>query len=92
MHKSLGYMLKMWVLWAWCQSLFWFFAMPHGMWDLGFPDQGSNLYPLNWKHRILTTRPSGKSPEPVFLASPFVILIQMLQVRTLMMGNQNTGH
>ena len=26
-----------------------------------FPDQGSNSHPLHWKHRILTTGPSGKS-------------------------------
>ena len=25
------------------------------------PDQGSNLCPLYWKHRVLTTGPSGKS-------------------------------
>ena len=26
-----------------------------------FPDQGSNLSPLNWEHRVLATGPSGKS-------------------------------
>ena len=26
------------------------------------PSQGSNLHPLHWKHRILTTGPRGKSP------------------------------
>ena len=27
-----------------------------------FHDQGSNLWPLQWKHRVLTTEPPGKSP------------------------------
>ena len=31
------------------------------MWDLSFPNQGSNLYPLQWKHRVVTTGPPGKS-------------------------------
>ena len=35
-------------------------AMPWGMWNLEFPNQGSNLYPSHWKHRILTTRHPGK--------------------------------
>ena len=26
-----------------------------------FPDQGSNLSPLNWEHRVLATGPPGKS-------------------------------
>ena len=25
------------------------------MWGLKFPDQGLNLYSLQWKHRVLTT-------------------------------------
>ena len=28
-----------------------------------FPDQGSNLCPLQWKPRALTTAPPGKSPK-----------------------------
>ena len=33
------------------------------MWLEGsqFPDQGSNLGPLQWEHRVLTTGPPGKS-------------------------------
>lgn len=34
----------------------------------------------------------GRAPEPAFLVSIFVILIQMLQVRTMMMGNKSMGH
>ena len=34
------------------------------MWHAGseFPDQGSDLCPLQWKHRVLITGPSGKFP------------------------------
>ena len=28
-----------------------------------FPNQGLNLGPLQWKLRVLTTRPPGNSPE-----------------------------
>ena len=31
-----------------------------------FPDQGSNPYPLHWKFRVLTTRPSAKSLSLLF--------------------------
>ena len=31
-----------------------------------FPNQGSNLLLLHWKHRILTTGPPGKSHVKVF--------------------------
>ena len=30
------------------------------------PNQGLNRYPLQWKHRVLTTRPPGKSPDNKF--------------------------
>ena len=33
------------------------------MWDLKFPDQGSNLCPLHWNCRVLTTGLPGKSPS-----------------------------
>ena len=26
------------------------------------PDQGANLYPIVWEHRVLTPGPLGKSP------------------------------
>ena len=32
-----------------------------------FPDQGLNLGPLHWKHRVLATGPSGKSSSKLFL-------------------------
>lgn len=32
-----------------------------GMQDL-FPNQGSSLCPLPWKHRVLTRGPPGKAP------------------------------
>ena len=31
--------------------------------DLKFPDQGSNPCPLQWKCRVLTTGPPGKSQQ-----------------------------
>ena len=31
-----------------------------------FPDQGSNLGPLHWEHRVVATEPSGKSPYSFF--------------------------
>ena len=31
-----------------------------------FPDQGSNLHPLHWKHRVLITGRPGKSPSSLF--------------------------
>ena len=33
-----------------------------------FPDQGSNLCPLQWKRRVLTTGPPGKSPGVCLLS------------------------
>ena len=35
----------------------------HAMWHVGslFPNQGSNLRPLPWKHGVLTTGPPGKA-------------------------------
>ena len=27
-------------------------AVPHGMWDLSFPDQGLNLCPLQWRQSL----------------------------------------
>ena len=31
------------------------------------PDQGSNLCPLHWKHGVLITGPSGRTPQPGYL-------------------------
>ena len=42
-------------------ALFWLSIKQHE--GSQFPDQGSNLCPLQWKHRVLTTGPPGKSPE-----------------------------
>ena len=42
-----------------------------------FPNQGSNLHPLCWKHRVLNSGPPGQSPEPLFslvMTSSAVIL------------------
>ena len=40
-----------------------------------FPDQGSNLRPLQWKHGVLTTGPPGKSLEEVlFFLTPHIFV------------------
>ena len=39
-----------------------------------FPDQGLNLCPLQWKHRLVTTGPLGKFLQPVFLQMFFCLL------------------
>lgn len=36
-----------------------FFIFGCTVWPVGFPDQGSNLHPLQWKHGVLATRPQG---------------------------------
>ena len=38
----------------------------HGMWDLKFPDQGSNPCPLHWKYGVLTTGLLGKPLKYIF--------------------------
>ena len=40
--------------------------MPCSMWGSQLPNQGLNLCPLRWKHRVLTTRHPGKSPDNGF--------------------------
>ena len=43
------------------------------MWHVGFwfPDQGWTLHPLQWKRRVLTIGPEGKSPY-WFLSKQFI--------------------
>ena len=45
--------------------IFYFFFFGHAMQHMGsqFPDQGSNPCLLQWKLRVLTNGPPGKSPE-----------------------------
>ena len=45
------------------QPLIIFFFWPHCMWHAGslFPDQGLNLCPVQWKHRVFIAGPLGKS-------------------------------
>ena len=47
-------------------SFFFFLAAPHSMWN--FPNQGSNPYPLQWKRRVLTAGPPGKSLQHSWIA------------------------
>ena len=50
---------------------FLFFFFDHATWHAGssFPDQGSNLCPLQWKGGFLTTGPPGKSQEMLHLSN-----------------------
>ena len=43
-----------------------------GIW---FPDQGSNLGPLHWEHRVLVTGLPGKSMELVFYNYTWTIIL-----------------
>ena len=45
-------------------------ATLRGMQDLS-PDQGLNLYPLQWEHRVITTGLAGKSLEGFVLSAKF---------------------
>ena len=49
-----------------------FFFFGHAMQHAGssFPDQGSNLCPLQWKHGVLTTGLPGKFPRHFFFFVP----------------------
>ena len=40
-----------------------FFAVPRGIWDLSFLTRDGSCKLLHWKHRVLSTRLAGKSPE-----------------------------
>ena len=51
--------------------IFNYLAVRHGMWGLKFPDQGLNLYSLQWKHRVLTAGPPGKSQDSPLDTSSF---------------------
>ena len=52
---------------------FYFLAVPCSTWDFSFPNQGSNLYPLHWKHGVLTTGSPGK-PLSFFILKHYFLL------------------
>ena len=49
------------VQWKLYMGNFFFFFWLHHAACRNFPNQGSNPHPLQWKHRVLTTAPPGKS-------------------------------
>ena len=51
-----------------------FLAVPCSLQDLKFPKQGSNPCPLQWKHRVLTTGPPGKSLWGIFILTIIVFV------------------
>ena len=55
--------------------LFFFLVKPH-LWheESWFPNQGSNLCPLHWKHGVLTTGPPGKSQK--FISEIEILVLQ----------------
>ena len=48
-----------------------------------FPDQGSDPGPLHWEHRVLATRPPGKSLILYFLSGSYMeyAAIKVIKVR-----------
>ena len=44
-----------------------FILWPCSLWNLSFPNQDSNLHPLHWTCRALTTGLPGKSLPKLFL-------------------------
>ena len=55
--------------------------MPHSLRDLSSPDQGSNPCPLQWKHRVLTTGPPGKSRKSPVGSSLLLFPLVLVPVR-----------
>ena len=57
------------------------------MWHTGLqlPDEGLNLHPLHWEHKVLTTEPPGES---LFLHS----LFQQIRVQNLVLSSVDTGY
>ena len=45
------------------------------MWDLSSPARDWTCTPLHWKHRLLTTGPSGKFPRTAFLMQQHIPLV-----------------
>ena len=61
-----------------------FFGLTVQLMRYQFPDQGSNQCPLQWKRRVLTTRPSGNS----LLISKCILYLKILN--TLKSGGSST--
>ena len=63
-HGEISYLLLLGPEGFWVPfNQFFFFFFDHTSWHVGswFPNWGSNLRPLQWKHGVLTTGPPGKS-------------------------------
>ena len=81
-YDKLGFLFLLMSVWSSYIYIFFFFipfflvgATPHGMWN--FPDQRSNLCPLQQKCRVLTTELPGKS---LTLLAVFPLLILFAQL------------
>ena len=60
-------------------DLFWW----RSMWDLKFPDQGSNPCPLHWEHGFLTTGLPGKAPRFLDFKINFMFFLLHFEVLDL---------
>ena len=67
-HCSNGLKTALWMGCKVCPSFLFCFVFGLTEWRVvfRFPNQGSNLYPLQWKRWVLTTGEPGKSCIPVF--------------------------
>ena len=61
-----------------CLFVFWPHCVACG--NLSSPDQGSNPWPLHWKHGVLTTEPPVKSPETVLFDRQPCLSCQCLKI------------
>lgn len=65
--------------------LFFFFL---AAWHANFLDQGLNLLPLEWKHRVLTPGPPGNSLKNVFFIYKNLSVIKWICPRLRLMSIQ----
>ena len=87
-HREISYLLLLgpkgfWVLF---NHFFFPFFFDHASWHAGswFPNWGSNLHPLQWKHAVLTTGPPGTSLQFYVGFSPWELPpAQTLRLRGL---------
>ena len=76
-EKNNNYLFEQW------RRILFYLTTPHIMQESQFPDQGSNLCPLFWKQRVLTT---GPQQAPNFL-SMIIILGLVIENISLFLNN-----
>ena len=73
-------------------TLFFFFGHTTRHAGSQFPYQGSNLHPLQGKHRVLTTGPPGKSQAHHTLRQTFIPILQKWKPRLSMVTDLFGSH